>query len=407
MTLESIDAVLEGQGKYAGKAYFFKDTQYVRYNWETDRVDANYPAAITLWNLPANFTNGIDATLNGQGKYAGKAYFFKDDQYVRYDWGTDRPDANISTPLTAWNLPANFATGIDAALNGQGKYAGKAYFFKDTQYVRYDWKADRPDANISTPLTAWNLPGDFASGIDAALNGQGKYAGKAYFFKGNQYVRYDWGSDRADAGYPLSTTSWQGIVELLDAGVAKLQAIEWLFAGLSQLETYHSALKLGVQARLLNKDLIETALKVHFHVEPAQALAYIPTISQTYQKVLNTLNDSPKSFRYRSNAEAVADKGVDSSGVPYPAYTFYNGSINFTTTFPRFGSLCQAAMVLHEPIHYVDSQADGAHDFYEHSPQYNTITPDLAIHNPSSFVCFAQHLFYESDERYGAGRASE
>jgi hypothetical protein len=118
-----------------------------------------------------------------------------------------------------------------------------------------------------------------------------------------------------------------------------------LFAGLSQLETYHSALKLGVQARLLNQNLIETALKVHFHLEPAQGLIYIPTIAQTYQKVLNTLNDSPKSFRYRSNAEAVTDKGVDSSGVPYPAYTFYNSSINFTTTFPRFGSLCQAAMV--------------------------------------------------------------
>ena len=296
---------------------------------------------------------------------------------------------------------------IDAVLEGQGKYAGKAYFFKDAQYVRYDWGADRPDSNYPGAIALWNLPANFASGIDAALNGQGKYAGKAYFFKGTQYVRYDWGKECVDAGYPLSINSWQGIVELLDVGVAKLQAINWLFAGLSQLETYHSALKLGVQARLLNQNLIETALKVHFHLEPAQGLIYIPTIAQTYQKVLNTLNDSPKSFRYRSNAEAVTDKGVDSSGVPYPAYTFYNSSINFTTTFPRFGSLCQAAMVLHEPVHYVDSQADGGHDFYEHSPQYSTITTDLAVHNPSSYVCFAQHLFYETDERYGAGRPNE
>ena len=44
--------------------------------------------------------------------------------------------------------------------------------------------------------------------IDTAINGQGLYAGKAYFFKGNQYERYDWNSEHVDTGYPLNLTEW-------------------------------------------------------------------------------------------------------------------------------------------------------------------------------------------------------
>jgi len=354
-------------------------------------------------------TKGIvDAALNGQDKYAGKAYFFKDTQYVRYDWNQERVDAGYPLLLSAWNLPSIFSNGIDAALEGQGKYAGKAYFFKGDQYVRYDWNQDKVDAGYPLALSAWNLPGDFASGIDAALNGQGKYAGKAYFFKGDQYVRYDWNRDKVDAGYPLPIVgNWQGITELLKAGLAKTKAIEWILTMQPQLQGYLTSVQTGFSNPLLNVSLIETALQTHFHVAPPQVVSYVPSILQTYQKILNALNNSTNIFRYRNNAEAAADKDVDSSGHPFAAYTFYNSSINFTTTFAKFGPLCQAAMVLHEPVHYVDSKADGAHDFYEHGSQYSTLTPDVAVHNPSSYVCFAEHLFYGKDERFGAGRPNE
>jgi hypothetical protein len=39
--------------------------------------------------------------------------------------------------------------------------------------------------------------------------------------------------------------------------------------------------------------------------------------------------------------------------------------------------------------------------------QYAHLTPQQAIHNPSSYVAFAQHVFYRKDVRYGAGRANE
>ena len=51
--------------------------------------------------------------------------------------------------------------------------------------------------------------------IDAALKGQEKYAGKAYFFKGDQYVSYDWKTETIDSGYtqPLSKTNMKSPTE--------------------------------------------------------------------------------------------------------------------------------------------------------------------------------------------------
>ena len=64
-------------------------------------------------------------------------------------------------------------------------------------------------------------------------------------------------------------------------------------------------------------------------------------------------------------------------------------------------------MVLHEPVHFVDQLANIPNDIFEHSPQYPNITPEVAIHNPSSYVCFAQQIFFGSDTRFGAGKPSQ
>lgn len=155
--------------------------------------------------------------------------------------------------------------------------------------------------------------------------------------------------------------------------------------------------------------LVRAALNTHFHLDKAPNLetAFLTSIQYNYNRVIGALNASATVFRSRTSAEAKADKGVDKNGVPYPAYAFFNQSVNFTETFLKFGPLCRAAMVLHEPVHYVDSLATAANDFYEHGAQYAGLTPQQAIHNPSSYVAFAQHLFYRQDVRYGAGRPNE
>ncbi|MBV5337687.1 MAG: hypothetical protein J0653_07035, partial [Deltaproteobacteria bacterium] len=67
-------------------------------------------------------------------------------------------------------------------------------------YVRYDMKSDRTDPGYPKPISNENWPGvPWYDGIDAAVNWGN---GKAYFFKGGEYVRYDVKADRVDPGYP-------------------------------------------------------------------------------------------------------------------------------------------------------------------------------------------------------------
>ena len=85
---------------------------------------------------------------------------------------------------------------------------GKVYFFKEDQYIRFDIKTDRADPGFPKPI-AGNWPGLFTSGIDEAVNWGN---GKVYFFKGDEYTRYDIKADRADAGYPLGIAGkWSGL----------------------------------------------------------------------------------------------------------------------------------------------------------------------------------------------------
>lgn len=216
MTKQTIHAAINGQGQYSLRCYFFKESQYVRYDWNTETTDSGYPQPLSAWNFPPYFTKGIDAALNGSGAYTGKAYFFKGSQYVRYDWMNDAPDPGYPQSLSTWGFDGAFATGIDCALEGHGPYSGKAYFFKGSQYIRYDWVADKLDDGYPQPLGEWNLPEDFAHGIDAAINGVGQYVGKAYLFRGNRYLRYDWSTDSVDPGYPQEISGgWSGLIEAL------------------------------------------------------------------------------------------------------------------------------------------------------------------------------------------------
>jgi hypothetical protein len=190
----------------------------------------------------------------------------------------------------------------------------------------------------------------------------------------------------------------------------KPQSVAWAMAAQAML-AFYEVLKLKQTPDPLNdKALIETALNTHFHLDklPALESLFLASIKYNYTRVLTALASSTVIFRSRSSAEATSDGGFDKdTGAVYPAYTFFNQSINFTAGFTKFGPLCRAAMVLHEPVHYVDALANKDNDFYEHGVQYAHLTPQQAIHNPSSYVAFAQHVFYRDDVRYGAGRANE
>jgi hypothetical protein len=93
---------------------------------------------------------------------------------------------------------------------------GKAYFFSGNEYVRYDIKADRVDDGYPLPIA-----GNWRGLWSPAGAGVVWPNGKAYFLRGAEYVRYDIAADRPDSGYPRPIAgNWKGLsLSRVDAAV--------------------------------------------------------------------------------------------------------------------------------------------------------------------------------------------
>lgn len=200
-----------------GKAYFFKGTRYARYTMDpaSEGVDPGYPKTTQgNWKgLAEAFPDGIDA---GVAWGNGQAYFFRGNGYVRYtmDPATEGVDPGYPKYISG-NWKGLWPDGIDAAVVWP---KGKAYFFKGTQYIRYtmDPSAEGTDPGYPKPIKGnWKgLAEAFPDGIDGAAVWPN---GKAYFFKGDRYVRYtiDPANEGVDPGYPrLIQGNWKGLEKL-------------------------------------------------------------------------------------------------------------------------------------------------------------------------------------------------
>jgi hypothetical protein len=300
--------------------------------------------------------------------------------------------------------------------------------------VRYDWNADRADPGYPKPIgTLVGMPASFAGGVDAALDGDGRWGDYGYLFREDQYLRFNWdrhgANPRVDQGYPLPIRgNWPGLSEFLLAGKAKAKAFEWLWAALPQLQAYAVCLKGGLAYP--NASLLETALGTHFHIaaswSAAQKRPWVDQIIAGFQGIQNILNNSANYLQFRTPAEAAAD---GCSGIH--AYVM-SGKLYLTELYPTHGPLCRAAELMHESVHIFDSQS-GARDIhipewyvtqpvaqalgltYQDDPEmarnfatrYDLMTVDKAVHNPSSYVAFAQLLCYGRDTRFGAGKPNE
>jgi hypothetical protein len=173
--------------------------------------------------------------------------------------------------------------------------------------------------------------------------------------------------------------------------------------------------------------IVETALAGHFHITSAtpqaEALRLVGIIRTNYIADLSELAGG-RHFRSVGRHEMHTDF-AGAAIKEAPGYTPFTSPrrICWSSLFhPRrgpkpglewtgrgFGPLCRAAMVLHEPIHFVDPQAN--FDTYEWGPDYTALTAERSTHNASSYPSFGAHVAERSTlplgPRYGAGRPAD
>ncbi|MBH8553991.1 hypothetical protein I8751_16760 [Nostocaceae cyanobacterium CENA357] len=190
------------------KAYFFKGGQYIQFDIAADRADEGYPKPIKdNWPGLHAFADEFDAALHWDNE---KIYVFKGSEYIRYDAPTAQIDSGYPKPIKDnWAGMDGFDQDIDAAVNLD---KGKVYFFKGSNYARYEIAAERATGDSFHIASYW--PGVHFLNIDAALN---LGNGKVYLFSGSEFIRYDIAADKADEGYPKPIKgNWTGLDAFAD-----------------------------------------------------------------------------------------------------------------------------------------------------------------------------------------------
>ena len=125
--------------------------------------------------------------------------------------------------LDHWHaMPKGFEGNFDAILNGDGPFSGNCYIFKGDSYIKFDWSSGSAVQGYPKKIAGnWpGMPSDFCHDIDAAINGQGPFAGNCYFFKGDSYVKFDWKNDRAYSDCPKKSQATGQDCQLVSKGTS-------------------------------------------------------------------------------------------------------------------------------------------------------------------------------------------
>jgi alkaline phosphatase D len=179
------------------KAFFFRGDKFVEYDIASRTVTSGPHLIESRWpGLNPEFSAGTHWPI-------GKTFFFRNNGCKVWGMPTRR-DGTSTYIADFWHWPLEFQTGIDAALLW---IEGKAYFFKGKNYIRYDVINGRVDGNYPQPIARW-WKGIWPEGIDAAFLGPN---GKAYFFRGDEYIRFDIHDDGADGPPKPIANRWPGL----------------------------------------------------------------------------------------------------------------------------------------------------------------------------------------------------
>ena len=246
LTRKKYDAVLFWRDRGKDIAYFIKDGECSRFDVKAGKVENDYPKKITdewpglpfesidagfVWKNKAYFFNGeeyiiynlagssvierksLDSKVDWPSKfrpvdasilYKGEALIFKDEEYIRCNPDQLKVESEPIPIRRTWSDLAEQLRSIDAAVAWNN---GKAYFFKGNGYISYDIPRKGSGSlklGPTTPSAIADWPGwpESFIDIDAGFMWPDISKPKAYFFKGDQLIRFDMLHWHVDSGYP-------------------------------------------------------------------------------------------------------------------------------------------------------------------------------------------------------------
>ncbi|ETX06513.1 MAG: hypothetical protein ETSY2_16640 [Candidatus Entotheonella gemina] len=204
--------------KLQQKLYFFKDTEYIRLSIDERRFDVDIFQNITDESLDRLELDGIPDDILKKLKEIDNHEFMEKENFLellKERLGVEKAHQHESLILQHAKMaeltidegyPKQISDGwpgvpferIDAALN-IGGHTG-IYLFSGQHYVRFNIAQNRVDDGYQEPQRInerW--AGVSFERIDAAIAWED---GKVYFFREDEYIRYDMTLYRADPGYP-------------------------------------------------------------------------------------------------------------------------------------------------------------------------------------------------------------
>lgn len=188
----SIDTLFQDPRTF--EVYFFKDNKFIACD-PSGKVTKGPQKISKRWKQLKTSPTATFQLLDG------KFYVFHKNRFTVYEG--DQSDPRTSKKIkTGW--PTIPFDDVDAAIPKLN--SSLVYFFKGGAYVQYDLSKQQAKT-VKLIKNHWKgLPED---GIDAGFDaGNGKW----YFFKGTQYYRFDWKKDETDAGYPKKITrGWKNV----------------------------------------------------------------------------------------------------------------------------------------------------------------------------------------------------
>ena len=193
--------------------YFFNGDQYSKFYLDDDEVASGYPKQIRgNWPGLDQFTGGaknIDAVF----KWYDVIYFFKGDEYIKYNWTWDYTYSGYPKNIKDhWSGLDRFEGGAKDLDGATGFPGGTIHFFKNNQYCKFSMAADSTYPRYPRYITQNNWPGLhlWPEGIDGVFR---KNDFTAYFFREGQYANFSIPGDAVLSGYPsaIDANTWPGL----------------------------------------------------------------------------------------------------------------------------------------------------------------------------------------------------